>query len=194
VPVVDAGDRFADRVVRFTPGAGAGFGQDRYPTIVFGPPQGSGPSAGSLDVLSLGNAGVIELEFTDIELRDGPGVDLVVFENPFTNFLETGVVAVSVDGVEWREFDCEATNFVGGYPGCAGVAPVNSNSENGLSPLDPAVAGGDGFDLFELGLTHARFVRVRDSGANTFYGAPAGGFDLDALAVVNGQRLDGGVP
>ena len=187
----DAGDRFADRVTRFEPGAGAGYGQDRLPAVVLGPPQGLGSGAGSFDVVSLGSGGLIELEFTDIVAVDGPGVDLLVFENAFTNFVEVGLVAVSDDGLDWREFGCDAARPDGG---CAGVTPVYSNSDNGLSPLDPAVSGGDGFDLFDVGLKRARFVRIRDSGANRFYGAPTGGFDLDAVAVVNGQRADGGQP
>ena len=182
---LDAGDPFADEVVRFTPGAGAGFGQSAMPGVVLGPPHGAGANAGSTDVVSLGREGVIELAFTDFDAIDGPGVDLVVFENPFIGFIETGVVAVSADGVEWHEFPCGAD---GGTFGCAGVAPVYSNPENGLSPLDPLVGGGDAFDLHDVGVARARFVRIRDSGLNRFYGAPTGGFDLDAVAVVNAAR------
>ncbi len=182
VELVDAGtpDPWADAVVRFMPGAGAGFGQDRFPDVVLGPPSGGGDSAGSLDVLSLGRDGFIELEFTDLVAIDGPGVDVLVFENGFVGFLETGIVAVSEDGVDWRTFPCDAMS------GCAGLRPVYANPERGVSGTDPAVAGGDGFDLADVGLQRARFVRVTDSGANRFYGAPGGGFDLDAVAVVNG--------
>lgn len=195
---VDAGapkpeDPWADRVVRFEPGPGAGYGQDLFPGVVLGPPSGGGDSQGSLDVLSLGKSGLIELEFTDLVAVDGPGVDLLVFENGFTGFLETGAVAVSDDGATWHEFPCAAA-LDGGSTGCAGVQPVFANPAQGVSGTDPAVAGGDGFDLAAVGLARARFVRVTDSGANRFYGGPGGGFDLDALAVVNAQRLDGGVP
>jgi hypothetical protein len=190
LPVACASENnpFADNVVSFTPGEYAGFGQDGYPHIVLGPPHGGSSSMGSLDVLSLGQWGEIVLEFTDIGVVDGPGVDLLVFENPFGNFAETGVVAVSEDGLTWHEFPCDATNRAGGHPGCAGVRPVFSSPENGLSATDPAVAGGDGFDLATLGVARARFVRIRDSGANS-YGFTSGGFDLDALAVVNGSPL-----
>ncbi|TNV54554.1 cell surface protein, partial [Corallococcus exiguus] len=55
---VDAGSRpvdpFADRVTAYQFGDSAGFGQDRFPDVVFGPPKGAGQFAGSLDVLSLG--------------------------------------------------------------------------------------------------------------------------------------------
>jgi hypothetical protein len=183
----DAGppDPWADRIVSFTPGAGAGFGQNRLPDVVLGPPQGEGDSAGSLDVLSLGRDGVIVLELADFELVDGPGVDLLVFENTFAGFVETGVVAVSYDGGSWFEWPCAALTD-GGTEGCAGVHPVYSAPGNGISATDPLVAGGDGFDLSQLGVTRARFVRVRDSGKNMF-GPPGGGFDLDAISIVNGE-------
>jgi hypothetical protein len=175
-----------DAVVSFTPGPGAGFGEDHLPQVVLGPPHGTGDSTGSLDVLSLGNGGSIVLEFTDWVIVDGPGVDFVVFENPFVGFIETGIVAVSDDGTAWREFPCAAV-LDGGTAGCAGVTPVYADpATNTISPTDPTVAGGDGFDLANVGLARARFVRIRDSGANRFYGPPGGGFDLDAVAVVNG--------
>lgn len=183
---VSSATPFADRVVSFTPGAGAGFGQGSLPDVVLGPPQGGGAGAGSLDVLSLGNGGEIVLELTDLALVDGPGVDLLVFENPFASFTETGVVAVSDDGTTWHEFPCAASDRAGGFPGCAGVRPVYANPETGISATDPAVAGGDAFDLAALGVSRARFVRIRDSGANG-YGGTSGGFDLDAIAVVNGM-------
>lgn len=185
-------DPWADRVVRFEPGPGAGFGQDRFPEVVLGPPSGGGESQGSLDVLSLGKFGVIELEFTDLVAIDGPGVDLLVFENGFTGFFETGAVSVSEDGVDWRDFPCAPD--AGTTAGCAGLRAVNANPAQGVSGTDPAVAGGDGFDLAEVGLARARFVRVTDTGANRFYGPPGGGFDLDGLAVVNALRADGGAP
>jgi hypothetical protein len=178
-------DPWADRVVRFVPGPGAGFGQDQFPQVVLGPPSGGGDSQGSLDVLSLGKGGLIELEFTDLAAIDGPGVDLLVFENGFTGFFESGEVAVSDDGFDWRAFPC-AGGLDGGFEGCAGSHSVWANPAQGT---DPAMAGGDGFDLAVVGLTRARFLRVTDSGANRFYGPPGGGFDLDAVAVVHGQSV-----
>ena len=191
---VDAGPQpFADRVVSFTPGPGAGFGQGNFPQVVLGPPHGAGSGAGSTDVLSLGNGGEIVLAFDREVLVDGPGVDLLVFENPFVGFVETGFVAASDDGVIWHEWPCDPLDVDGGYPGCAGVHPVFSSPENAISPTDPATAGGDGFDLATIGLSRARFVRIRDSGANR-YAPPSGGFDLDAVAIVHAVLPDGGVP
>ncbi|MCB9797879.1 MAG: cell surface protein [Alphaproteobacteria bacterium] len=179
-------DVFADRVVSFTPGEGAGFGQDLFPEVVLGPPESPGNGGGSLDVLSLGREGEIVLAFDDIGLIDGEGPDLRVFENPFTGWYETGFVALSEDGEAWFEFPCDPEDADGGYPGCAGVALVYGNAENWDSVEDP---GGDLFDLAELGLTRARFVRIRDSGANSYDGV-SGGFDLDALAVIHGEALE----
>jgi len=182
-------DPFADAVVSFAPGAGAGFGQDRFPDVVLGPPQGRGPAAGSLDVLSLGRGGEIVLRFDDIIASDGPGPDLLVFENPFPGFPETAVVAASEDGSRFFEWPCAATSRDGSSAGCAGVNPVLSSPENGVPATDPAQAGGDAFDLRDIGLSRARYLRIRDSGQNRIYAAPAGGFDLDAVAVVNGEPL-----
>jgi hypothetical protein len=187
-------DPFADRVVSFCQGGGAGFGQERLPGVVLGPPRGGGNGSGSLDVLSLGNGGNIVLEFTDVVVVDGEGVDLLVFENPFGPFLERGWVAVSDDGITFHEFPCAAADADGRFAGCAGVRPVSSTPENGVSATDPVVAGGDGFDLADVGLSRARFVRIRDSGANPNLGPLSAGFDLDAVAVVNGAPLDAGVP
>ena len=177
---------FADEVVSYSPGKGAGFGQDNYPAVVYGPPESPGGGGASLDVLSLGQEGVIVLAFRALDLVDGDGVDLIVFENPFTGWAETGVVGVSEDGETWVEWPCDAQDAAGGYPGCAGVALVNTSSTNGVDATDPAVAGGDLFDLADIGVARARYVRVRDSGANSYSGV-SGGFDLDALAAVHAE-------
>ena len=131
---------------------------------------------------------MIVLEFTDLGLIDGDGPDLLVFENPFTGWYELGVVAVSEDGETWHEWECESDNPDDGYPGCAGVGLVWTHPDNDIDPTDPQEAGGDAFDLADLGVDRARFVRIRDSGTNTYEGT-SGGFDLDAIAVVNGEAL-----
>jgi hypothetical protein len=193
-------DPFADRIVSFTPGSGAGFGQDLCPAVVLGSPEGLGTGNGSLHVLSLGNRGSIVLELTDTVAVNGDGVDFIVFENAFARsatatFAEPGVVEVSEDGVNWSKRACASTDEAGSYPGCAGVKPVCASSTNGISATDPDVAGGDGFDLedFENPPARVRFVRITDAGNNS-YVAPSGGFDLDAIAVVNGAPLAGSSP
>lgn len=172
---------FIDLVVDFSPGPGAGYGQDRFPDVVFGPPEAPGGGAGSLDVLSLGVGGILVAQFRDGDLVDGDGVDLLVFENPFAGWAEPAVIGVSDDGVTWTEWPCAAEDADGGYPGCAGVALVYASSTNGVDATDPDAAGGDHFDLADIGVSRARFVRVRDAGLGDAAGV-ASGFDLDAMA------------
>lgn len=177
-------DPYADRVVSFAPGLFAGFGQDKMPAVVLGPPHGMGDTAGSLDVVSLGQGGTIVVAFDDVMAVDGPGPDLLVFENAFKGFTESGQVAASADGVTWFAWPCDPKTLLG----CAGAHPVYAAPGNGISATDPAVAGGDGFDLAAIGLKSARFLRVTDTGANQYEGT-SGGFDLDAVAVVHGQAV-----
>ncbi|HEU4409967.1 MAG TPA: hypothetical protein VFS43_32230, partial [Polyangiaceae bacterium] len=181
--------RYVTRVASFSPGPGAGFGQDRMPDVVFGPPRGGGEAQGSLDVVSLGQGGEIVVEFTTNAAVDGPGADFLVFENPFVVaggavFREPAEVSVSEDGASWVAFPCDPARPDEGS--CAGRNVVYANPDAGVSALDPAAAGGDAFDLAAVGVGRARFVRIRDVAASAA-GAPAAGFDLDALAIVNAE-------
>ena len=179
-PVVYNPNPFAVEVVSYIPGEGAGFGQDAFPDIVLGPPMGGGANSGSLDVLSLGQSGEIVLRF-DVDIVDGDGPDITVFENPFVGFAELGVVSVSEDGENWISWPCEPENESDDYPYCTGFTPVYSHPNNCIDATDPLVSGGDQFDLADIGVERATFVRIQDSGTNT-----DGGYDLDAVAVVNG--------
>ena len=49
-------------------------------------------------------------------------------------------------------------------------------------PHDPDTAGGDAFDLADVGLESARFVRITDRSDITGLN---GSFDLDAIALVS---------
>ena len=187
-------DRFVTKVISFTPGDCAGFGIPNMPGVVMGPPVGGGEQQGSLDVVSLGNGGEIVVSFEPNAIVDGPGVDFIVFENPFyiagdprRPNAELGEVSVSEDGVTWQTFPCTATSYP--YGSCAGWHVVNSNPTNGISPVDPSVAGGDPFDLADLGLKHARFVRIKDKAheACTSPNVTTNGFDLDAIAIVHAE-------
>jgi hypothetical protein len=210
------GDPHADAVLAFVPGAGSGFGETELPGIVTGPPQGLGLFLGSLDVLSLGAGGVIELEFVDNVIVDGPGVDFTVFENPFFTvvlgflgdpFSEPGLVSVSQDGTTWYAFDACATDPVEPpfHPGCAGVYPTLSGALEPTAPhpsiptetpigdlagvsqaalVVPEGSGGDSFDLVDVGLTWARYVRIEDVGP-ALGQAGTVGFDFDAVTAVN---------
>lgn len=186
----DGTDPFADAIVNFSPGPDAGYGADELPDVVLGSPNGGGGGAGSLDVLSLGELGSITLELTDLEVIDGPGPDLLVFENPFPGWYETGVVEASLDGIDWYAWPCEAEDADGGFPGCAGTEVVYATEAFLVDPTDPIAAGGDAFDLADIGLPAARFVRITDSGYNAMgYGGTTGGFDLDAVAAANWAEI-----
>ena len=91
-PVVYDPNPFITEVVEVEFGDGAGFGQDQFPSIVYGPPLGAGPNSGSLDVVSLGMNGFIVVDF-DQMIVDGEGPDLIVFENVFIGWYETGIVS-----------------------------------------------------------------------------------------------------
>jgi hypothetical protein len=185
---------YASGVESFTPGTSAGYNQDKMPGIVLGPPQGKGTDAGSLDVVSLGAAGEIVLAFGDLGIVDGPGPDLVVFENafwpgsdPVQVFAELGEVSVSEDGETWQTFPCDSVgDGEGHYPGCAGVTPTLAYDAELLVPIDPALSGGDAFDLADVGVKRARFVKIRDL-ETLPPGGISTGFDLDAVGVIHAR-------
>lgn len=175
------GARFATSVTDHAFGGGQNFNQSKFPAPLFGPPEANEP----MSVLSLGNGGYVVLAFDGNAIVDGPGVDFTVFENPLPVFQELATVAVSEDGESWFEFPCTAAQDGPDYGACAGVALVYSSSANGIDPLDPAVSGGDHYDLAELGLSRARFVRITDRA--DLVGGTADVFDLDAVALVNAE-------
>jgi hypothetical protein len=187
VAIAACPSRFATSVVSFTPGPGSTFGQAELPGIVLGAPRGAGALAGSLDVVKLGNGGTITLGFAPSVIVDRPGPDFIVFANPFyingdpTNpFAELSTVAVSDDGVTFQSFPCTATAYP--YGSCAGWHPVYADAAtNDIDPTDPAVAGGDDFDLADLGVSEARYVRITD---RVDLATVA---DLDAVSIVHAE-------
>lgn len=204
-------DPFADRVVDVRLGPLGGGGR---PEAVLGPPRGAGAFEGGNDTLSLGLRGSVVVELADEIAVDGPGPDLVVFENAFlvrgtttlAPFAEPAWVAVSADGATFRTFPC-AIDVPPFHPGCAGVYPVfATDAASALTPsttpiealiglpvdgfVPPAGSGGDAFDLAAVGLAAARFVRVQ--GASERWGLDGlGGFDLDAVVAVHSALREG---
>lgn len=182
-------DPWADCVVDFMPADDVSFGHDALPEIVLGPPMGGGEAMGGTHVASLGCGGSITLGFLPPWPTDGPGPDLLVLENAFragsTTFVEPAQVLVSTDGEQWHALPCAAETEAA--EGCAGLTPVLA--AGGDAVPDPATAGGDAFDLADVGLDHARLVRIVDRteahyGSRTWCLGAAGGFDLDAVARV----------
>lgn len=186
-------DPWADGVVSFTAGINwSGFGENFYPDNVLGPPDPDpaitvySPSAKPQEILSLGHGGEIILEFSDNVINDGDGVDFTVFENVFyfwgteDPFIEAGIVSVSMDGLHFVFFPCDTATF----EGCAGVTPTKDNQH----PSDPELSGGDSFDLSDIGLPYARFVKISDAGDMVQEGPFNGDFDLDAVVAVNSRK------
>ena len=181
---------YATEVVDVVFGDNAGFGQEEFPEVVLGVPDGRDVLSGSRDVLSLGVGGEIVLAFGDRAIIDGPGVDFIVFENSFwpngvssSVFAELAEVSVSEVGETWVSFPCSASSKGPPWPGCAGWQPALSYDAIEVLPIDASLTGGDGFDLADLGLSSARFVRIvdiSDDGAGD-----NAGFDLDAVALVH---------
>jgi len=193
VVVSDAG-AFVTGVVSFEAGPCSGYGAAEMPQVVEGPPVGGGTSQGPTDVVSLGVGGSIVLSFAPNAIVDGPGVDFVVFENAFDVagnpndvYAEPGEVSVSDDGVTWSTYPCAATAGNPPYGQCAGWHPVTSPP---AAPTDWPACGGDGFDLADLGVSHARYVRIVDHSGETCDAQQPiknAGFDLDAVVILHSQ-------
>lgn len=170
---------FASEVEDFHFGTGQNHGQDTlFPQAVFGPPDNGNVQ----EVVSLGNGGYVTLGFGGFYIVDGPGPDFVVFENPVANFFELATVAVSNDLVNWTEFPCTAPEGASDFGSCAGAHYVYATRSNGIDPLDPAQAGGDWYDLADIGVASARYVRITD---RVDLDGVDGVFDLDAVGVRN---------
>lgn len=176
-----AGSRFATSVLDHRFGPGQNVNQDLFPDPIFGPPEANQTTS----VVSLGNGGFVVVGFEGNAIIDGAGPDFTVFENPLLNFRELATVAVSEDGNTWHEFPCTADQDDSDFGSCAGVARVYSSSQNGIDPTDPAVSGGDPYDLADLGVTRARYVRITDR--VDLVGGNADVFDLDAVAIINAE-------
>jgi len=207
---------YADQVIAYAPRGTPGTFMD--PALALGPPRGRGTAQGSLHVVSLGDrdppagpasegyGGSIEIGFAGKRIVDGPGPDIRVFENAQlvagdrrVRWIEACIIQVSQDGGSWRTFpfsvdaryrDDDPRRFAG----VAGIGPCFLNPD----PLDPffrlvdprePAAGGDAFDLADVGLAWARFVRIIDGGRAVEDGGNVPflaqrGADIDAVAAL----------
>ncbi len=184
-------DRWADSVLIFAHGDGQWFGQGEYPAVVLGAPDTSAdPLTPSLDVLSLGQFGFIILQFRDNVVVDGPGDDLVIFENSFITsvdsgdtsvFAEPAYVFLSRDGRFFflYPFDTSDSNPYN-WTGLAGIKPTNY----GADTSNPDVWMGDRFDISLVGLDTVRFVLIADA-VDLCPSSLCSGFDLDAAGCLN---------
>jgi hypothetical protein len=191
------GHGFIQSVVSFQPKGNASHGHHNFPQDILGHPHGGGESKGSLRVVSLGCGGSIILEFSNPLIGNGPGPDFIIFENAFAigkkTFSEPAKVSVSIDGITWHSFPCQPDKISWPHPQCAGIQPVLAHPDNDIDPHDPQTAGGDAFDLEDLGLPYARFIKIEDLSyllpeAKIWCNTPSAGFDLDAIAVIWGYK------
>jgi|GEM_PF-947003 len=188
------GAGFLQKVHSFKPQKPASHGHEDFPKNLEGGPQGLGKNKGSTHVVSLGCGGSIILEFSKPMIGDGKGPDFIIFENAFEDaiiqeyFIEPGRVSVSTDGKKWHAFPCQPDKGDWPFPQCAGTRAVLANATNGINPFDFEKAGGDAFDLKDVGLKYARFVKIEDltkmvPDSAKWCGTDKAGFDLDAIAV-----------
>jgi hypothetical protein len=173
-----------------------------------------GPAAGTNEeLISLGDGGSIVLTFAE-PIRDGAGVDFAVFENGFWTeeglFAELAFVEVSTNGVDYARFESVSLPTQAVDTGIE-VDPTDYYNLAG----DQAAGLGTGFDLAELQshpmvsggqvhLQNIRYVRVTDvigdgSTADAYMNPVydpyptdfwIGGFDLDAVGVINVPEPD----
>jgi hypothetical protein len=161
----------------------------------------------SSHIVSLGDGGQITLGF-DKPITDGPGFDLAVFENSFSDtFLELAFVEVSSDGANFLRFPAVSLT-----PSATQVGAFGNLDPTNLDNLAGKYRGGYGtpFDLGQLAgvsplvdVTDVHFVRIvdvvgsinpllgtRDS-LNNLINDPyptafaSGGFDLDGVGVLH---------
>lgn len=206
-------EALADEIVDAPGATGEGLGD---PHAAIDGVRGGGWLAGSTDVYSLDYAErpYLVLGFSGLRVTNGPGADLVVFENAFRTtwddaayFMDPMVVSVSLDGTRWVELphhylavDPHAySTAISDWEGFAGVTPVIVNDDtHPMSWFDPG-AGGDAFDLDELGtegdageirargfryvrLTSAALVTDPDTGASYPHDPVSNGADVDGVA------------
>ena len=174
-PVESMPPLHAQRVIAYEPIIAEGTTAALWP--YFHNPEGVfGAPGGIFGVVSLGydpnlaesQGGMLTIGFgredAPLCVRDGPGADLIIYENAFPyayegiegTYNEVLSVEVSEDGQIWHRFPPEI------QPGLPLIEPARYTNLAGVTPTGE---GGDGFDLAELpaaGL--ACQVRLRDGG------------------------------
>lgn len=158
------------------------------------------------DVLSLGDSGIVTLTFPQL-IVDGPGFDFAVFENGFMDhYMELGHVEVSSDGVHFFRFPSTSEIPVeeqlgnGSLSDCGYVNNLAGKYRVGFgTPFDLADIADDP-DLNKNAVTHVRIIdaigAIVETGTADQYGTrindpyptafASGGFDVDAVGIING--------
>ncbi|MEI6311451.1 MAG: T9SS type A sorting domain-containing protein [Bacteroidota bacterium] len=162
--------------------------------------------AGENGVMSLGDAGVVTLNF-DYPIYNGPGYDFAVFENSFRDdFLEFAFVEVSSDGSHFRRFP--ATSLIDTSVQVDSFGLIDCRQVHNLAGKYRALFGTP-FDLNDLAIfsdidimhiTQVRLIDVvgsvdplyatRDNAGRMINDPfptpyPSSGFDLDAVGIIH---------
>lgn len=162
-------------------------------------------SANGGPIVSLGDGGRITLSFA-AAITDGPGYDFAVFENGFGDeFLELAFVEVSTNGTDFVRFPAISLTPTAAQVGSfAPLDPTNIDNLAGKyragfgTPFDLAAIAGLSPAVNPLEINFVRIVDVVGSlalGTVDSLGNPvndpyptafaSGGFDLDAVGVIN---------
>lgn len=170
------------------------------------PENAIGPATGS--IVSLGDEGSAILTF-ERPIINGPGFDFAVFENGGASFLELGFVEVSSDGTNFFRFPAHSQTQTTTQIGSFGTpsAPYLNNLAGKYG------SKGVPFDLSDIPdsplldknkITHVKVIDVVGSidplyatydsfgnAVNDSFPTPfnSGGFDLDAVGVINQATL-----
>ena len=141
--------------------------------------RGGGNATGSADVYSMDHDSTLTLSWPGQRALNGTGNDFAVFENPFvigsgpSCFMDQIIVELSEDGENWVAFPHDYvaddqtvySNLPSDWIGFAGLTPVLLNEDtNPVNPFDPAVAGGDAFDLDDLPADNGLASSIRENG------------------------------
>lgn len=177
--------------------------QWQTPSNATGAAKGSLAGLGSTNgIVSLGDGGSIVLTFP-VPISDGPGPDFAVFENAFDDtFLELAHVEVSSDGTNFVRFPnhCLETNSIDTYGLTRATDPTaygglaGKHTQGFGTPFDlRCLAGAENLDTRRV--THVKIIDILGDGTTPdTYGNPiydptptwgSGGFDLDAVGVLN---------
>jgi hypothetical protein len=159
--------------------------------------RGSGDKAGSLDVFVVGEEKYVVFEWKGKSIINGNGIDFKVFENGFyvtgdkkRMSLDLGTVEVSKDGTNWLAFPVsydkkEKKNSPIGKKGFVGLTPVYTNIDNNFIKPNLNEAGGDGFDLSDVGIKEGesiKYIKVIDGGSSYPDGQiESNGIDIDGV-------------
>jgi hypothetical protein len=150
---------------------------------------------------------VFENAFFDVRVVPLPGSP----DDDFRVFVEPVLVEVSADGLEWQAFAYDPAALAAASDvdyveralwlqlvGLAGVTPTftgNWTVANDPAVFDPAGtggvsgAGGDAFDLADVGLAQARFVRLTDLDTRNGFPGSGEGADVDSVVVLHGRPI-----